>query len=393
MMPYSRSKTSCQRLALFVLAAAMLAGCERRSAEPMAPPPPEVTVVQAQAGPVPLELMYSGRAVGSREVEVRARVSGILLERSYEEGSAVRQGEVLFRIDPEPFRVSVAQARAELEVERARLAEARRDRDRVRTLIDRQLVSQRQWDEAVSRYEVASASVAAADARLRAAELDLSYTEVRAPISGLTSREARSEGSLVTAGEDSSLLTRIVQSDPIYAEFAVPESEAALLRARLAAGGEVPVHLAGEGAAEGVGAARLTFVDNAVGMGSGTVRARAVMANPDGRFVPGQFLRIRVEGITLPGGVSVPERAVMSGPQGRFVWVLDGQDVAAMRPVQIAAVVSDRAVLSGGLEPGERVVVEGVLKVRPGAPVAIAPADPAVPGDAPAPAEATQDAG
>lgn len=356
----------------------------------MAPPPPEVTVAQAQAGPVPLELMYSGRAVGSREVEVRARVSGILLERSYEEGSAVREGEVLFRIDAEPFRVRVAQARAELEVERARLAEARRDRDRVRALIDRQLVSQRQLDEAVSRYEVAVASVAAAEARLRAEELDLGYTEVRAPISGLTSREARSEGSLVTAGEDSSLLTRIVQSDPIYAEFAVPESEATLLRARLAAGGEVPVHLEGEGAAHSAGVGRLTFVDNAVGVGSGTVRARAVMANPDGRFVPGQFLRIRVEGITLPGGVSVPERSVMSGPQGRFVWVLDGQDVAAMRPVQITAVVSDRAVLSGGIEPGERVVVEGVLKVRPGAPVTIAPAGADGP---PTPAEATQDAG
>jgi membrane fusion protein (multidrug efflux system) len=155
----------------------------------------------------------------------------------------------------------------------------------------------------------------------------------------------------------------------------------------------VPVRLAGEGAAEGAGVARLTFVDNAVGLGSGTVRARAVMANPDGRFVPGQFLRIRVEGITLPGGVSVPERAVMSGAQGRFVWVLDEQDVAAMRPVQIAAVVSDRAVLSGGLEPGERVVVEGVLKVRPGAPVRIAPAGPAASRDAPPPAEATQDAG
>ncbi len=392
-MRYCRFRTVSQWLAFFALPAVMLAGCERRSDEPMAPPPPEVTAERAQAGPVPLALMYSGRAVGSREVEVRARVSGILLERSYEEGSAVRQGEVLFRIDPEPFRVRVAQARAELEVERARLAEARRDRDRVRTLVDRQLVSQRQWDEAVSRYEVAVASMAAAEARVRAAELDLGYTEVRAPISGLTSREARSEGSLVTAGEESSLLTRIVQSDPIYAEFAVPESEAALLRARLAAGAEVPVRLAGEGAAEGAGVARLTFVDNAVGLGSGTVRARAVMANPDGRFVPGQFLRIRVEGITLPGGVSVPERAVMSGAQGRFVWVLDEQDVAAMRPVQIAAVVSDRAVLSGGLEPGERVVVEGVLKVRPGAPVRIAPAGPAASRDAPPPAEATQDAG
>jgi membrane fusion protein (multidrug efflux system) len=363
-----------------------MAGCGRAPEQGGAPPPPEVAVAAAESGGVPLQLEYAGRAVGSREVEVRARVSGILLERTYEEGSAVRQGEVLFRIDPEPFRTVVAQARAELEVERARLAEARRDRDRIRSLLDRQLVSQRQWDEAVSRFEVAQASVQAAEARLRAAELDLGYTEVRAPISGLTSREVRSEGSLVTAGDDSSLLTRIVQLDPIYAEFAVPEDEAALLRERLSGGGEVIVRLLGENGDQHPEPARLTFVDNRVEPGSGTVRARAVMENPDARFVPGQFVRVRLEGVTIPAGVSVPERAVMSSAQGRFVWVIGEGDVAAMRPVQVSAVISGRALVGDGLSAGERVVVEGVLKVRPGAPVRIADpqAAPAQASDGPA---------
>ena len=385
-MKQTVSRSRGLSLALCVLVAAAVAACGRAPEQGGAPPPPEVVVVPAEGGPLSLQLEYAGRAVGSLEIEVRARVSGILLERTYDEGSAVRQGEVLFRIDPEPFRTIVAQARAELEVERARLAEARRDRDRIQSLLDRQLVSQRQWDEAVSRFEVAQASVHAAEARLRAAELDLGYTEVRAPISGLTSREVRSEGSLVTAGDDSSLLTRIVQLDPIYVEFAVPEDEAALLRARLSAADEVIVRLLGENGDQHPQPARLTFVDNRVEPGSGTVRARAVMDNPDARFVPGQFVRVRVEGVFTQGGVSVPDRAVMSSAQGRFVWVIGDDNVATMRPVQVSSIVSGRALVADGLAAGERVVVEGVLKVRPGAPVAIADPQAAAPQGPPEPA-------
>jgi membrane fusion protein (multidrug efflux system) len=344
-----------------------------------------------EKGNLPLELAYTGRAVGSREVEVRALVSGILLERRYEEGSAVKRGSVLFLLDSSPYRAAVERAQAELGVERAKLAEARRQLDRINSLVDRKLVSESQRDEATSAFEVAEANAAAARARLRSAELDLGYTEVRAPISGLTSREVRSEGSLVRAGEDSALLTRIVQTDPVYIEFSLPEAEAAQVRARLASGKPPVVHVGFEDGTEHATPAELTFVDIAVEPASGTVRARGVLPNPDGRLVPGQFVRARLEGVAIPDAVAVPRRAVMSSAQGSFVWLVGESDTVELRPVRLSGTVGDQAVISEGLAGGERVVVEGVLKVQPGAKVTVAqPSAPAAAGAQPEGAGASQ---
>lgn len=367
------------------VAAIAAAGCGREEGTAPAPPPPEVTVASVERGRLPLDLEYTGRAAGSREVEVRALVSGILLERRYQEGRPVRAGDVLFLIDPDRYRAAAAEARAEVGVERARLAEAGRQRDRLLKLVDQNLVSQSQLDEALSAFEVAEANLAAAEARLRTAQLDLSYTEVRAPISGLTSREARSEGSLVTAGDESSLVTRIVQTDPIYIEFSMPEEEAALVRERVAAdssGISVRVEPA-DGRDLGT-PARLTFVDNAVDPDSGTVRSRAVMPNPDAALVPGQFVRVRVEGIAIGDAVWLPRRAVMSSAQGSFVWVVSADDTVELRPLRMRTTVGDRAVVTEGLSGGERVIVEGVLKAQPGGKVTVAaPAPAAVPGNPP----------
>jgi membrane fusion protein, multidrug efflux system len=352
-------------------------------------PAPDVVVEQATVGRVPTLLEYTGRAAGSREVEVRARVGGILLERRYEEGQSVRRGDVLFVIDPEPYRAAAAQARAELGVAKARLEEARRQRDRIVPLFEKNATSQRQRDEAVSQFEVAQANVAAAQARLRTAELELGYTEVRAPISGSTSREARSEGSLVEAGAESSLLTRIVQTHPLYVEFGVPEAEAARMRGAVGASGSplvVKLRLDGAGRDDEVVAGRLSFIDTSVEPGSGTVPARATFDNADGRIVPGQFVRVRVEGVAEPDAVSVPRRAVMSSAQGSFVWVVGKGDVVELRPVKLAGDASDRALIASGLAGGERVVVDGVLKVRPGAKVKVAASTPAPGSPAASPA-------
>jgi membrane fusion protein (multidrug efflux system) len=373
-------RSSRRWLALLLPLATLVAGCGRSQSEQGGGmPPAEVGVVEVKRGDLPLPLEFTGRAAGSREVEVRARVDGILLERRYREGSEVREGDVLFRIDPEPYRAAVAQTRAELGVAQARLEEARRQRDRIVPLFEQNATSQRQRDEAVSQFEVAQANVEAAHARLRTAELDLGYTDVRAPISGLTSREVRSEGSLVQAGGDDSLLTRIVQVQPIYVEFSVPEAEAARVRRStdqlvaklLLDGGEVyPV------------TGRLSFVDTAVEPGSGTVRVRAEFENGDRRIVPGQFARVRIEGLVEPDAVAVPRKAVMSSAQGHFVWVVGADDTVQFQPVRLRDNAGDLVVIAEGLRGGERIVVDGLLKVQPGAKVKVAAPGAAAPPSA-----------
>jgi membrane fusion protein (multidrug efflux system) len=349
-------------------------------------PPPEVGIVQATRGSLPIPLEFTGRAAGSREVEVRARVDGILLERRYREGSEVREGDMLFRIDPEQYRATAAQARAELGVAQARFEEARRQRERIVPLFEQNAASRRQRDEAVSQFEVAQANVEAARARLRTAELDLGYTDVRAPISGLTSREARSEGSLVQAGSEASLLTRIVQVNPIYVEFSVPEAEAARIRR---SADRLVAKMLLDGAQADAVAGRLSFVDTSVEQGSGTVRVRAEFENADRRIVPGQFVRVRVEGLTEPDAVAVPRKAVMSSAQGNFVWVVGKDDTVQLQPVKLRGNAGTLAMISEGLRGGERVVAEGVLKARPGVKVKVAAPASAQPPP-PATAGATQ---
>jgi membrane fusion protein (multidrug efflux system) len=362
---------------MVVAGAALLAGCGK--AQPsMQMPPPEVAVQTAAVGPAPLGLTYTARTVGSREVEVRARVGGILLKRRYEEGSRVRAGQPLFQIDPEPIRARIASARADVSVAQARLEEARRQQERVLPLFEQNAVSQSRRDEAVSSFEVAQANLSAAQAALKTAELDLEYSDVRAPISGLSSRERMSEGSLVSTDGDSNLLTRIVQIDPLYVEFAAPEAEAALIRNGLAPatrGAKPPsVKLLLEDGSEYPHSAPITFIDNAVDPGSGTVRVRAVLDNPDAQLIPGQFLRVHIEGISLAGVVVIPRKAVMSSAQGSFVWLVTAEGKIEIRPVQTGRGMGNNVVVTSGLEPGERYVVEGVLKVRPGIQVSAVPA-------------------
>ena len=385
-MTNTARRPSSGLLAWLLPLAALAAGCGRsQSPQGGEMPPPEVGVAQVTRGNLAIPLEYTGRAVGSREVEVRARVDGILLERRYREGSEVREGDVLFRIDPEPYRAAAAQARAELGVAQARFEEAKRQRDRIVPLFEQNAASRRQRDEAVSQFEVTQASVEAARAQLRSAELNLGYTDVRAPISGLTSREARSEGSLVQAGSEASLLTRIVQMHPIYVEFAVPEAEAARIRR---SADRLVAKLLLDGTQADAVAGRLSFVDTSVEQGSGTVRVRAEFDNADRRMVPGQFVRVRVEGLAEPDAVAVPRKAVMSSAQGHFVWIVGADDTVQLQPVRLQGDAGDLALIDEGLQGGERVVVEGLLKVRPGVKVKVAAPAPA--GPAPAAAGAQQ---
>jgi membrane fusion protein, multidrug efflux system len=353
-----------------LLAGALLTGCAGEQPPP-AMPPVEVGSLEVRPQSLALTLEHAAQLRGVREVEVRARVSGILLKRMYQEGARVKEGDLLFRIDPAPFEAQVARARAELGVQQANLLQARRERDRILPLYEQKLISLRDRDTAIAGYETSSASVAAAEAALKSAELDLSYTSVRAPISGLTSREARSEGSLVTAGGDSSLLTYIVQSDRLYVQFAVPQAEAASIRAAnttptsSSPGITVDVlDTAGNVMAKG---ARVEFISPAVGDQTGTVEVRAVLENAEANLLPGQVVRAKVNGVNLAGSLVIPKRAVMHGVQGSFVWLIGAGDKVEFRPVQLGVTAENNVVVHDGLKAGERVVVDGVLKVQPGA--------------------------
>jgi membrane fusion protein, multidrug efflux system len=355
----------------------VLAACGGPEAPP-APPPVPVGGLEVRPSALELVLEYAAQLRGLREVEVRARVSGILLERRYQEGARVKAGELLFRIDPAPFRAEVARMRAEVGVQQANLQQASRERDRIVPLYEQRLVSLRDRDNAIAAYEAANAGFEASQAALRRAELDLSYTDVRAPIAGLTSREARSEGSLVTAGDDAtSLLTHIVQADQLYVEFAMPQSEAEHVRAAARAkGGEASVELT-DAQGQPLGTqARIEFVAPSVGSDTGTVSVRAVLDNKDGELLPGQVVRARLTGLNLPGSLVIPKRAVMHGMQGAFVWVIGEDEKAASRPVKLGVSSGNNVAVLEGLKPNERVIVDGVLKVQPGALVKMTPVAP-----------------
>jgi membrane fusion protein (multidrug efflux system) len=370
--------------------AAMLAACAPPQ-QPPAFPPTEVSALEVQPRDLPLALEYAAQLRGVREVEVRARVSGILLERRYEEGDAVKAGDLLFRIDPAPFRAETERARANLGVQQASLQQATRDRDRILPLFDQKVASVRDRDTAVAAFESARAAVAAGEAALRSAELNLSYTEVRAPIAGLTSREVRSEGSLVTAGDDSSLLTYIVQADRLYVDLALPEDDAALVRtAHEARDGAVAVRVV-DTRGEALGPdARIEFIAPRVDETTGTVAVRAVLDNSSSALLPGRVVRARIEGVRVAASLVIPKRAVMHGAQGSFVWVIGANDQTAPQPIQLGASSGNDVVVTSGLAAGNRVVVDGILKVQPGAPVHATPlaADGAPPASAAAAAAA-----
>jgi membrane fusion protein (multidrug efflux system) len=334
-----------------------------------------VAVLEARVQTVPSTIEVVGTLEGMREVEVRARVSGVLHKQLFREGEAVRAGSALYRIERAPYEIAQDAARAAVTQQEARVEQARRENTRLAALIAERAISQREADDAASALKTAEAALAAARAQLRDAQLSLGYTQVTAPIGGLAQRSLRSEGALVSPA-DPTPLTTLVQTDPIRVRFALSEDEAQAIRAAARNGG-AQVRLLGDDGRPAGAPGRLDFAGATVDARLGTVAMRAELPNPEGRWLPGQFVRVQVATGTQQG-VLVPQAAVMSGEQGRFVWVIGADGTAQPRPVQTGSWLGPDWVLRGGLAGGERVIVDNLMKLRPGAPVrAKAPDGPA----------------
>ena len=326
------------------------------------PPAMPVAVVAAKLSSVPVLLEAVGRAEGSKEVEIRARITGLIEQQRYREGDRVKANAPLFLIEQAPFEIALAQARATLGQEQARLEQARREAKRLGPLAEQHAISQREYDDAASTLRLVEASVAAAQAQVRQAQLNLSYTRVVSPITGLTGRAEKSQGSLVSPTD--SLLTRVTQTDPIWVRFSFSESELAKLRSGTA--GAVKL-LTAEGKPLGT-SGKLNFSGSTVDPQLGTVQLRAEFSNPDLVVLPGQFVRAQVNAGEERAYI-VPQAAVTNGERGKAVWtVKDGK--ALPTPVEVGAWVGDGWAVRKGLAEGDTVIVDNLLKLRPGAPVA-----------------------
>ena len=360
-------------LALAVVIASALAACDRGDAATRpSQTPVAVTAKVRAAAPqnVPIVLEAVGQVQGSKEVEIRARVSGILLKQLYKEGQIVKEGAPLFQIDPAPYEIALAQAQAQLAQERARQEQTAREAVRLKALAEERAISQKEFDDAVSAQKLSVATVQAAEANVRQAELNLSYTRVTAPVSGVTGRIARSEGSLVTAGQDSSLLTTLIQVEPAWVRFSLSESDLAKVaggKLTPGAGQDIRLVLPDESVYPLKG--RLNFAATQIDSRVATQELRAEFDNPKVRLLPGQFVRVRITAGEYRDAFLVPQTAVFQNEKGHFLFVLDSENKAAIRQVQTGEWSGQNWLVLSGLKAGERVVLDNLLKLRPGVPV------------------------
>jgi multidrug efflux system membrane fusion protein len=347
-----------------------------------AAPAPQATLVDVatvESRQVATWTEFSGRLEAVDSVEVRSRVAGAIEAVHFREGSLVRAGQKLFTIDPAPYQAEVDRAQAQVAAAEARVALARSDLDRGRKMTASETISQRDLDTRLNGLREAEANLKGARAVLKTAALNLDYTEVRAPISGRVGKIEITVGNLIAAGPGAPVLARLVSVDPIYASFDADESSVLAALDTLSAEGDRREKVADIPVEMNIGAAgpvrgRLQLVGNVVDAASGTVRVRAAFDNADGRLIPGQFARLRLGHAKTSPALLVSDRAVGVDQDKKFVLVVDESDKAVWREVKLGAAADGLRVVTEGLGAGERVVVNGLQKVRPGALLAPQPA-------------------
>ena len=359
------SSTASPRVWGTLVSLLLLAACSK--AKSPAQPPVPVKAAVAERRPMPFELAATGTVEPLQAVAVQAQVGGTLQRVAFKEGDEVKQGQLLFQLDPRPYRAALDQALAILARDRATAANAVQDEKRYESLVEKQYVTQQQYEQVKTTAAAAEATLAGSQAAVDQARLNLQYSTIRAPISGRTGSLLVREGNLVRGNADQPLVL-INRIRPILVRFAVPAGNLPLIQAHLGKSVVVRAEAAGGGdPSEGA----LSFVDNAVDTSTGTILLKGRFPNDDGSLWPGGFVNIRLQLYVEPDAIVVPAAAVVSGQQGSFVFVIQADSTAATKVVTVNRTAGDFAIVSGDVQAGDRVVVDGQLRLRQGAKVQI----------------------
>ncbi len=344
---------------------------------PAAPQGTPVSVAVVEQHDAAIWNDFSGRVEAVGRVEIRPRVAGAIMEAHFREGALVKQGDLLFTIDPAPYAADVKKSEAQVAAAGARLILAAREQQRGVKLVGTSDLPQRDLDSRVNEFNAAQSNLQATQATLETSRLDLGWTEVRAPISGRVGKIEVTPGNLVAAGPAAPVLTTLVSVNPIYASFEADEQSVARAMATLPAGGDtvnelgrIPVEMETLTNTGTTLKGKLQLIDNVVDARSGTVRVRAVFDNPDGRLMPGQFARLRLGQAGMEPTIAIDERAIGTDQDRRFVMVVGADNKAAYRTVSIGGMTAGLRIITNGLQPGERIVVNGLQRIRPGVLVA-----------------------
>ncbi|KDR28818.1 efflux RND transporter periplasmic adaptor subunit [Caballeronia zhejiangensis] len=366
--PPSRSMRALRVGAIAALASLSLAAC-KKPAPPAQKPAVDVTAVTVTAQSTPVDFEFTAQTQSSREVEIRARVDGFLEKRMYTEGALVSANQVMFLMDKRPFEAALQTAKGSLAQQQARLLVTQQNLARVKPLAAMNALSKKDFDDAIGNEKSAEAAVIAAKGEVQTAELNLSYTTIRSPLKGLSSFARIQEGSYVTPTQGG-LLTYVYQLDPMWVNFSISENELLGYREQIKKGElrfppdnkfDVTVIQADGSVFPQTG--RIDFTNPAFSTETGTFLVRAVFANPQGTLRPGQFVKARVAGAVRPNAILVPQRAVLQGAKSHFVWVLDEQSKPHQRVVEVGEWHGDDWFITNGLKAGERVIVDGAIRV------------------------------
>lgn len=354
-----------------------LVGCTSKPPRPVQPPVSVSTIIVKRAD-IPADFEYVGVVQSSRLVEIRARVEGYLEEIAYREGQIIKEGDLLFRIDQRPFKASLAQAAAQEEMQKAELWDAQRTVERLKPLFEQKAASRRDLDNAVAREESAKAALDGARAQVLQAELNLEYTIIRSPLTGVSGDAKFRVGSLVGPGTDRSLLTIVWEIDPIWVNFNVSESyllkydmEVAKKHLKMPPDLNFSIEIILSDGTKFPSKGFVDFADPSLKQDTGTMVVRAVLPNPNGALRPGQFVRARLIGAIRPQAIAIPQKAVMEGKDGMYVYVVGKDDAVEKRSIKVGNWYEDTWIITEGLEAGEQVIVNGINKVTVGSHVKV----------------------